>query len=113
MKKCEYCGSNVENGALYCPHCGASKFKVEEKLPTAPTAQTEGYNRSEQHNQSGGSNVNALAFCAIIFAIIQPFIGLILSIFALAKYKDESNRKVSKIALWISVILLIFFFIIL
>lgn len=109
MKTCEYCGSRVENGVTFCPHCGASKFKVDEKpssnLNTYTSQNTYTSHGSQGHHENkakGESKV--LGIMSIIFAFIVPIVGFILSIISLAKYKDRSNRRLANIGLIISII---------
>ena len=108
MKTCEYCGSHVDNDTVYCPHCGASKFKVEEKPSNFNSSYTYSSGNTQNQNNkasSGGKGENkTLAILCIIFAFCIPIVGFIMACVGLDKYEDDSNRKLVKAGLIISII---------
>ncbi len=107
MKTCEYCGSKVDKGEKVCPHCGASKFKVDEQNfpPNNPyTSQNKKTYKDEPKDSDEGES-KTLGVLSIVFGILIPFVGFILSIIALSKYTDPSNKKLANAGLIISIIM--------
>ncbi len=107
MKTCEYCGSKVDKSEKVCPHCGASKFKVEEQnFPAYNTYTSQGKKTNNDWSKdSNKSESKALGILSIIFGVLIPVVGFILSIIALSKYTDPANKKLANAGLIISIIM--------
>ena len=81
---CYNCGKEIADSAIACVYCGkpviTEKEKEEQKKVQSPV----------------------LWIISMVFAFINPFIGIILSLVGSFKYKDEDNKKKSTSALMIS-----------
>lgn len=75
MKFCPTCGKEIEDGATFCPHCGAPVGQTTQQ----PTQQ---YTQPVQQSQSNGFAIAGFV-CSFFFSIV----GLILSIIGLNKSK--------------------------
>ena len=96
MKFCEHCGSKLENGATYCPNCGA-KVEIKEKVNGTVV------NNNENTNQVKDNTTTAFV-CSIIGALCCTYVaipGLILSIMSL---KNMNDGKISSEKKWMAII---------
>ena len=96
MKFCEHCGSKLENGATYCPNCGA-KVEIKEKVNGTVV------NNNENTNQVKDNTTTAFV-CSIIGALCRAYVaipGLILSIMSL---KNMNDGKISSEKKWMAII---------
>lgn len=113
MKTCEYCGSRVENSTIFCPHCGASKFKTDPK--PVPQYYNPYTNQSAQgqrgqyrkYEEKPKKETKLWSILALIFAFLAPPLGFIFSIASLAICKYRPNRKLATASLIISIIMII------
>ena len=87
---CSKCGNEIDNEALICPKCGCATANMALQKSVA-SADTSG-------------ETGTLAKCALIFAVIDPTIGLILGIIGTVKYRNEEYKKKSITAIVLSVI---------
>ncbi|MBP5596705.1 MAG: zinc-ribbon domain-containing protein [Pseudobutyrivibrio sp.] len=100
MTFCTNCGSEISEGSSFCSACGQP---VVEAVQTPVAQQTEYYDNQPVQKPEG----KALAICALVFSILLPFVGLVLGIIGVATSKDESNKKMSIIALVIAGVLIV------
>ena len=68
-KFCIYCGANLEEGAGFCPQCGATVPKEGEQQPYKP-----------QHVQQAADKIGSLG----TFILLYGFLAVILGVFCLA-----------------------------
>jgi len=80
MKYCVHCGAEIFDDAVICVHCGRA----------VPNTRIESENK-------------ALGILAIIFGVLQGFVGLVLSIIGLSVYKEPINKNNCKIGLGLSI----------
>lgn len=73
MKYCSKCGQELSDDAAFCIACGQAvdSIKVEVSLKEVEETAT-------------------LANCAYVFAFLFPFVGFILGIIGVCKYKKKS-----------------------
>lgn len=77
MKYCSKCGSQIEDDAIICTHCGRQIEAIKQP-------------------ESSG-----LSIAALIFSILGGWIGLVLDIIGLCTLKEAKNRRRCKIGLGI------------
>jgi len=88
-KFCIYCGANLEEGASFCPQCGATVAKEGEQQPCQP-----------QHVQQTPDKIGSLGTLILLYG----FLAIILGVFCLAIWgaidtiwdmimEDEASRK--------------------
>lgn len=70
---CKNCGSQIDDNASVCIHCGASV-------------------REMQTTQQQPAQSNTLAIVGFVFAFLMPLVGLICSIIGLKKSKELSDN---------------------
>ena len=75
MKYCPICGKEVEDGATFCPHCGAPVGQTTQQPAQQPT-------QPVQQSRSNG-----MAIAGFICSFFFPILGLIFSIIGLNKSK--------------------------
>lgn len=102
MAFCTKCGNEIPDDSSFCSVCGQPVGDVVQVQAPA-TQQTEYYGSQPAQKPEG----KALAICALVFSILLPFVGLILGIIGMAVSKDESNKKMSLIALIIAAVLVV------
>ena len=85
MKYCSKCGSQIEEDAIICPHCGR---------------QVDVFKQAES---------SGLSIAALVFSILGGWIGLLLDIIGLCTLKEENNRKRCKIGLGIVIAWVVLF----
>ncbi|MFA6865997.1 MAG: hypothetical protein WCR54_00600 [Clostridia bacterium] len=75
MKYCNKCGKEIENEAVVCPFCGCqvAEMQVEES--------------------------STMGILSIVFGALGGWLGLVLGIIGLTKYKIAKNRKNCKIGI--------------
>jgi len=88
MKYCVHCGAEIFDDAVICVHCGRA-------VPSACVK----------------PESKALGILAIIFGVVQAFIGLILSIIGLSIYKEPDNKRNCKIGLGLSIGIIVLYII--
>lgn len=80
MKYCSKCGKEIMDEAIVCPGCGCA-------VAGNPATQF-------SHQKSPWqSETPTLANCAVAFAILMPFVGIILGIIGTLKYQDEALKN--------------------
>ena len=89
---CPVCGAQVNNGEAFCPVCGA-QVSYQQPQPQPDYYQPQYYEKPES---------NGLSICAIIFAILEPTIGLILGLIGVSHYKNPQYKNQCKVASIIS-----------
>jgi uncharacterized membrane protein HdeD (DUF308 family) len=88
-KFCIYCGANLEEGATFCPQCGANVTREEGQQPYQP-----------QHVQQAPDKLGSLGTLILLYG----FLAIILGVFCLAVWgaidtiwdmimEDEASRK--------------------
>lgn len=70
---CKNCGQEISNDSVYCPYCGA---KIAQSTPT-PT-------------QPATKQTSMLAVVGLVLSFFMPLIGLICSIVARKKCREEN-----------------------
>ena len=85
---CQRCGKPMLDTDKYCTFCGAERSNNI-------------YVNSYQNNSNITNESSTLGVLSIVFAVVMPIVGLILSIVGLSIYKDPANRRNCKIALWL------------
>jgi len=70
---CKNCGSQIDDNASVCIHCGASV-------------------REMQTTQQQPAQSNTLAIVGFVFAFLMPLVGLICSIIGLKKSKELNDN---------------------
>ncbi len=137
MKLCQYCGKEMVDEAMVCPNCGATVANSQPMNQGYGQPMNQGYGQpmnqgyGQPMNQGYGQPMNqgygqpmgypefqqpektGLATAALVFAILIPFIGLILSIVGMSKYKTEAMKKKCKTSLIVSIVVWAINFIIL
>lgn len=96
MKYCEHCGGKLEGEVTYCPNCGASIDKKEEKEVVTATDGTV--------NTTVKDNTTVAFVCSIIGALCCTYVaipGLILSIQSLNQMKEG---KISSEKKWMAIV---------
>ena len=86
MKYCSKCGQELSDDAAFCIACGQAvdSIKVEVSLKEVEETAT-------------------LANCAYVFAFLFPFVGFILGIIGVCKYKKKSYfRSKCAVAIFVS-----------
>lgn len=112
MTFCTNCGSEISEGSSFCSACGqpvAEAVQTPEAQPVVEAVQTPVAQQTEYYDNQPVQKPEgkALAICALVFSILLPFVGLVLGIIGVATSKDESNKKMSIIALVIAGVLIV------
>jgi hypothetical protein len=107
---CTNCGKKVDDKVSFCPYCGDLINKsfvntTENKFKDNKTSENKINNPYKTADPAASSSI-ALGVVAIIFSIIMPFVGLILSIIGLAQ--KDTDKIYFKVSLAISLIRLLF-----
>lgn len=87
MSYCKFCGSKLEDNALFCPGCGAGRAEATEGLPAVPERAPE----AVVSEPPRGMNGFAIAGFAAAFSV--PLAGLILSIIANVRAKSGEYKS--------------------
>ena len=90
MKYCIYCGSDMDDVAVYCPICGK---RQESSVP-----RSNGYDSYYGNGNSNYSNVNSknyhwAAVLALVFGILGGALAFVFGGIGLSKCDDPSDRK--------------------
>lgn len=93
MKKCQHCGTNVNDNEFVCPNCGSKDLKG------AAYADLNGQNQQSNYDEN-----EVIGILSIVFGFLFPIVGLILAIVGLVKYESPKNRKCAKIGLVVSIV---------
>ena len=86
MKYCSNCGHELSEDAAFCSACGqvVESAKVEVSI-------------------KGVEQTATLANCAYVFAFLFPFVGFVLGIIGVCKYKKKSYfRSKCAVAIFVS-----------
>ena len=100
MKYCSKCGKQIMDEAVICPACGCA-------VAGGP-ADKSVYQESLRQGES-----STLAYCALIFGLLMPIVGIILGIVGVVKYTDESLKKkciyaiLASILIWVAVFMML------
>lgn len=82
LTKCDECFREVSDRSETCPHCGLRVSQHNPPPPAPPVAV-----------HATGKETSGLAIAGFVFAFLFPFLGLLLSFFALI---DISANKATK-----------------
>lgn len=105
MSYCKFCGSRLEEEALFCPGCGASRADAidepvraaEPEVLPAPMAETP----AQAVSPAPFRGMNGFAIAGFAAAFSVPLAGLILSIIALSRAKSgEYKNPMRPLATW-------------
>lgn len=92
---CFKCGKQIDEGAQYCPHCGAAQGRGQDTA-----VNEENVKRQEQTYN------NTIAICGIIFAFLMPIVGFVLGLISAMSMKVSPLwRTVSLFSILISVVI--------
>lgn len=80
MKYCEKCGAQIRDESVVCPYCGCTVRGAEEEEDST------------------------IATLAIVFGALGGWLGLVLGLVGLSKYKSEKYRKQCKIGIILFVV---------
>lgn len=116
MDFCPYCGQKINEeefdnyfeekettvqtnyvGYKVCPKCG---HEYNRDLPNCPNCNNETYQKDKPKNNGD----ETFGIVALIFSIIGGWIGLVLSIIGLSKFKSGKTKTLCTISLVISII---------
>ena len=97
MAHCESCGKEVTSKERFCTNCGAINENYVDPAATSANVIT--------------SENPVLGILAIVFAIFNPIVGLIISIVGLKRYVTHVNLKKCRIGLWLSIVMWVLQFI--
>ncbi len=88
--RCPYCGNEVREDERHCSNCGQNnKYYVEKK----------NIENVETYEPPYPYESGTLGICALIFSVLGGWLGLVLSIIGLCKYKTPEHRTKCKIGL--------------
>ena len=126
---CQYCGRNISDDSLYCPHCGGPQ-KEEEKKEASYGYQSGGtenssdsctngqntytsgntYTRSTSTDSSGGTyqRINGMCIAGFVLSFFISILGLIFSAIGMkqADERNESGKGLATAGLVISIVFL-------
>lgn len=88
MKRCLNCNRECDDNTFFCPMCGTRLAEVNYELNEI-------------------RETKSLAVCALVFAFVFPFVGVILSIIGLVKYKNKDNRTLVLIGIICGTVMMI------
>lgn len=86
---CQKCGKEIMDEAVVCPGCGCATAPMRYAAPAV---------QSQPQEETA-----TLATLSIVFAILIPAVGFIMSIIGLCKYKNKTFKNRSLLALFLSV----------
>ena len=81
---CKNCGHELQDNSEFCVYCGARQGS----------------------NNVNGKDSSTLALLSIIFAFVQPIVGLILGIVGVLQGKSSKSKKMAIVGLILSFIML-------
>lgn len=90
---CKNCGKEIPENSIYCLNCGAN-----QNISSTPNPTTNNISSSKTNESK------VIAILALVFSILGGWFGILFTIIGLATYKEEENKKLCKIALWICII---------
>lgn len=102
MKYCSNCGKQIPDGALFCPSCGKSAVSGEpfrpygDRPPQPPCGQPY-YGPRPPYNPDA-DDFSVLSIVGFILSFFVYIAGLIVSIIALNKAKEDGSRKSASFA---------------
>ena len=104
--KCPRCNKKIKKNEFSCPNCGwydqtADDFSLNSDAIKSTKIQYVPPKRKDIRE------ISALAVCAIVFSFIIPIVGFILGVVGHSTYYDERYKKYCKIAIWISIAVVI------
>lgn len=106
---CPNCGREILSNEKHCAYCGS---KNEAYVENVNVDERTKYNYSDNNAYSSMTQEDTtLGTLAIVFSALGTIVGLILAIIGLSRYKDPSNRRKCKIALYIYIGWAVFIFI--
>lgn len=96
MKFCTKCGKELFDEAVVCPGCGCpvGNFQKENTRSASVTVNNE--------EESPG-----LATAASVLSFFVPILGLIFGIISVSKYKTPEYRQRGKVAIVLSIIMMV------
>ncbi len=97
MKYCQYCGAQMEDHATACPQC---------QRPVSYFQQPPVY-QQPMYYQPVKPESGALSVCALVFAFIFPFVGLILGIIGVCRHENPTYKKRSWAAIIVAIVVMI------
>lgn len=141
--KCSCCGKELVSSDRFCPNCGQNNdYYVEPKkkdinetpIVNQPISTTPVKNQTYDNQNSQNYNINSsqnsyqqtpvvvqqqdvegssIAICAVVFGALGGWLGLVLGIVGLCRYKEKGNRVMCIIGIlswviWLVVLLTVF-----
>lgn len=98
---CRYCGNEIEDDQTYCSKCGKS---INEEY-MANNSEIAPINSSNKTKSS--IELKTLVILAVVFSVVFPLVGLILSIIAIAKDDTKKYKSLTTFALVLSIVFLV------
>jgi len=98
---CTRCGAEVSPDAKFCPICGA-------KIENNESKENEYFDSSEKSSIDKSDKIETISILALVFSFVAPLVGLILGIVGSNKNYNKRNSQFCKVAIAISIVLLIF-----
>ena len=97
MKYCEYCGTPLDEDALFCGNCGARLNPVQHVPIQADGSQTQNLTRS--HIQQEGINRREQKNYKMVIIVLSAILlaaGIVIAILATGKKTKEKDRDIDK-----------------